>query len=596
MSRPTGRRAVRYDNHNIDRAPAGSDWDLWVPATAGRNLITGDAAADWLDRHGERFGYAPDEADERYDLGLFLRHQAARFETAVTDHLRIEQRLRLVHIAEDGGDARDIAAAEATVDAMADQADCVVQAVLWNPQHLTYGIVDLLIRADIANRLFGPGTTEPGVKAAGIGGGRHYICVDIKYTTLRLLADGSLSNGGSFPAYKQQLHIYNRALGRIQGHLPARMFLLARGWTQNKQRGTDSMDRLGPVEADETVDGVRLSEWADRTGRWIRRVRAEGHEWNLLPPTVPELAADAGSRHLEWGPTLRRVAEQARDLTVLYHVGAARRDSANRAGMVRWDDPAVTSSRLGVTGKHARRLDELLATNRSIHKPAVRPAHVRADRHEWGTQTGPEFYVDFETVNDLADPLDQYPQRGGQPMIFMIGCGHAEDGEWQYQAFTADQLNKASEARIVEAWQQHMADTAGGPATVFHWTGAEPSAYAAARRRHDNPPEWEDPGWYDFHSRVMAAEPVTIRGAHSFALKTVTTALWRLGLIGTAWPQHGPSGGQEAMCGAWWCQQQTDDGHANRLSDVALMNDIRRYNETDCRAIYDIVSYLRDNH
>ena len=183
-------------------------------------------------------------------------------------------------------------------------------------------------------------------------------------------------------------------------------------------------------------------------------------------------------------------------------------------------------------------------------------------------------------------------------MIFMIGCGHVEDGEWRFRAFVADQLNEPSEAHMVEAWQQHMTDSSSASERprLFHWTRAEPVAYAAARRRHNNPAGWAEHGWYDFHSRVMAAEPVTIRGGHNFALKTVTDALCRLGLIDTAWPEHGPGAGQEAMCGAWWCQQQIDEGHATRLDDVDLMGDIRRYNETDCHAIRDIVGYLRDNH
>ena len=67
-----------------------------------------------------------------------------------------------------------------------------------------------------------------------------------------------------------------------------------------------------------------------------------------------------------------------------------------------------------------------------------------------------EFYVDFETVNDLADDFSRIPQRGGQPLIFMIGCGHAEDGEWVFASFTANSLTEPEEARIIDEWLAYM--------------------------------------------------------------------------------------------------------------------------------------------
>ena len=66
-------------------------------------------------------------------------------------------------------------------------------------------------------------------------------------------------------------------------------------------------------------------------------------------------------------------------------------------------------------------------------------------------------YVDFETVSDLADDFSRIPERGGQPLIFMIGCGHIEDGDWIFASFTADSLAEPAEARIIDEWLNHDA-------------------------------------------------------------------------------------------------------------------------------------------
>ena len=50
------------------------------------------------------------------------------------------------------------------------------------------------------------------------------------------------------------------------------------------------------------------------------------------------------------------------------------------------------------------------------------------------------------------------------------------------------------------------------------------------------------------------------------------------------------------MVGAWWCQDAVAQGRAIRLMDVDLMKEIRDYNEVDCKAMMEIVRYLRESH
>ena len=152
----------------------------------------------------------------------------------------------MVTIAQGRDDIRDLAAAEQTFQALADGQPIVHQAVLRDAETRTYGAADFLVRSDFFTEFF-PGhvTSEAAaVPAPDLGNGRwHYIVIDAKFTTLDLLVSGDVGGGGSNPAYKSQLYVYNRALGRLQGYTPPTAFLLGRGWYQTVRGVTKPRDQ-----------------------------------------------------------------------------------------------------------------------------------------------------------------------------------------------------------------------------------------------------------------------------------------------------------------------------------------------------------------
>ena len=94
---------------------------------------------------------------------------------------------------------------------------------------------------------------------------------------------------------KAQVYIYNRMLGRLQDFEPPKSYLLGRGWQRTQSgvpyRCSKAVERLGPVPQDGAVaNRVLIAAAVEDALRWIRRVRTEGKDWQLLPePSVPEL-------------------------------------------------------------------------------------------------------------------------------------------------------------------------------------------------------------------------------------------------------------------------------------------------------------------
>jgi hypothetical protein len=226
----------------------------------------------------------------------------------------------------------------------------------------------------------------------------------------------------------------------------------------------------------------------------------------------------------------------------------------------------------------------------------------RAQAAAWSQPAPLEFFVDFETVSNLDDDFALLPEMNGQPAIFMIGCGHIEAGAWQFTCFTAAELSQAAERRAIDTWFAHMAEVTarlapGTRPTAFHWSAAEVSAletaFNSARMRHpDN--TWPEPNWFDLLSRVVRAEPVTVRGAHGFGLKDVARAFHSLGLIETLWGD-GPADGLGAMTGAWWCDRKARS-LGIPMAKLDLMQEVAAYNEVDCRVMWEVLSYLRAHH
>ena len=616
-----GLDALTHDaSGNLVVPETDAEWDEWVSASATRNYVLDNPMLDWLNRYGEAHGFVRDEADEATDFLTFLFAKGNAFEQAVVEHLRGLAEVRTVMPKDATHDERrDLAFAEATFAAMAEGVPIVYQGWLRDAETRTYGGPDLLVRSDVLAELF-PGSLPDGevaVPAPDLGGSHHYRVVDIKFSTLHLAAGGELGNSGSAPAYKAQVFIYNRALGRLQGYLPPEAFLLGRGWEQTKRGDTtrvDScMDLVAPVANEYASYGRgRLSDQVAEAVEWVRRVRREGRDWQVLPePSVDELRPNAKGDAGEWSTAVKEIVKQSEDLTQLWWVGVAKRREANRQGITRWTDPRVTPRAVAVEGRTtAPRLQALLDVNREPG-PDVRPARIAAARAEWIEEAPVEFYVDFETVGDLDDDFSRIPRRGGQPLIFMVGCGHVEEGEWVFECFITDRLDEVSEGKVIDAWFEHMTSVRdrlapGVDPKVIHWSPHETitleTAFDAAVKRHRKTgwqhtrgqQEWPHPSWFDFLKLVMKEEPVVVRGAHGFGLKAVTNAMYDLGLVETRW-NEGPADGLGAMVGAWSCEREADRTGGS-MRDLPLMEGIRSYNEVDCKAMMELVRHLRLHH
>ncbi|HEV8671829.1 MAG TPA: hypothetical protein VGS01_13970 [Candidatus Limnocylindria bacterium] len=585
------------------------EWLDWVAAGETRNWCKNDLLLDWLDEYPTIHGFVRDDRlpgyDQTFDLGRYLMQQGRAFEKVVLADLA--QRWQLVRITHRPDEARLLSAAIATQEAMEAGVPIIAAGVLRDPQLRMFGVVDLLVRSDVLGQLCPAAFVGDPLELAAIGlsHGRHYRVVDVKFKTLDILkTTGGLSTSPSDLDTLAQAWVYNEALGRMQGYTPPASYVAGRAWKQGDDRGDRCWDRLARVPHDTVVRGrgMDLREVVQQGAAWVRRVRTEGAEWRVLPlPSVPELWPNMkADQDGPWHDAKARIAAALADLTLLPRVNTAHRARAHDAGVTRWDDPRMSAQVLGISNeREAAIVDAVLAVNRPGGE-AVRPERMVTATQIWRQRAAVEVFVDFEFLPDLGDDFAAFPRKGGQSLIFQIGCGTYLGGEWRFRQFTVDDLSLAAEARMIDGWLAHLrtvAVQAGceiSAARLVHWSPAETSnferAYDNARVRHPDR-DWPVLAWFDLLHEVVQAEPLVVRGAFSFSLKPIARSLHALGHIQTLWGD-GLADGAGAMAGAWNAAVEAKrKGVA--LGETEVMGEIARYNEVDCRVMAELLDYLR---
>jgi hypothetical protein len=604
--------ALLLDDSGERREPTDDrEWLEWIGAGRTRNWILGDPILDWLALYGRDNGFVPDDErpayDARTDFRQFVLERGVNFEVGVTNLL--ERRCPVVRVASCRDDSRSLERARETLAALRAGVPVVAQGVLRNPNRQTYGVPDLLVRSDILATWFPEmlSAEEASISAPLLGHSFHYRAVDIKFHTFDITSDGHVSTSRVQLAYAAQVWIYTEALGRLQGFTPPAGYLIGRTWKQGDEIGAGCLDRLARVDMDRWLPSreAAIYDLVQEAVTWVRRLRRDGRSWRVLPePSVVEIYPHArNTEDAPWHTAKREICQALGELTLIPGMNPERRALAHAIGIKRADDPNASAARLGITSPlYAARADAVLAANRSS-VPTVLPERI-VGHSEWREVPALEFYVDFETVSNLDDDFIHLPRVGGNPQIVQIGSGHiGKDGSWVFTQWTVDSVSATEERRIIDAWVGDLLAACRAhtiplsSARICHWSAAEPvnleTAYNAARKRHPDASWPTELPWFDVLERLIRAEPIAVTGAFNFGLKSIARGMHAAGRITTVWTD-GPTDGLGAMVAMWSAARESASASAP-VSSHPLALEVARYNEVDCLAMCEILTWLRAN-
>ena len=570
-----------------------------VSATHVHNFMINDTLVDWLRSRSRRGTRTTPVYSSNPGFTDFILRQGIEFETKLIKYFN-DNNTPIVTVSEFITDE----SCRHAIDLMKEGVPILHSVPVRNNYNRTQGIIDLLVRSDHLGDIVEENPLSPEdrrKRASRLDGNYHYVVIDIKFSTLPLRADSiHLLNSGHYPAYKAQTLIYTQAIGRMQGYTAPYAFILGRRWKYTSKRIThrsySCLDRLGKID----FRGVD-KEYVQRTRdalTWVRDVRQKGSSWCVNPPSrlelYPNMCVDSG----QWNGEKRKIAERIAEMTSIWHVGVKHRNHALTAGVTSWKDELCTASAMRLGGRRAPIIDKIMAINRQS-KDAMWPKKIQNNLNGWKDKAT-EVFVDFETLSDIFAGFNDLPTQKSSNMIFMIGVGWEADGAWQHRNFICNAPTPEEEYRIMDEFMTFMAERNSPRAHYWHaeerfWTAAENRQFDRACEEHDTDRKdhisdnWQAVEWCDMY-HLFRSEPIVLKGCFKFGLKDIAKAMRKHGMIQASIGSSCNSG-MMAMVKAWQCYQSSANP---AVSDIML--DISRYNEFDCKVLWEILTYLRTNH
>ena len=464
-----------------------------------------------------------------------------------------------------------------TIDAINNNNTIIYQGVLFNENNKTYGCPDLIIRGDKLNELFNE--NEPINK---------YYIIDIKFSSIKLSADKSyILNSDMIPAYKTQILLYTHALNKLLNQNVTKGFILAKKYF-SESRGikntinNNNYNILATINYD-SIDN-KYNETLTNAINWILKLRNEGSCWKLLPqPSINELYPNmSNNKDGKWRPIKKELAEKINELTLLINVGYQQRKNAFNNNIYSYKDEKCNSNILGLTGKKSLIVDEIISINGSCID-LIRPLKINYSLKNWRKlpDNQMEFYLDYETTNDF-DELT---------FIFMIGVGYInKQNKWKFKCIVA--TNNTLNAQIDmfnEFWNyinKILLKYKKKEGVFIHWIHAEQTFFNKIR----NLIQCKNKIFLDLY-QIFIEEPIVIKGALNYSLKTIANTMYNHGMIKTKWNNSSIcNNGLDALLIANKLYENNPIVKLDNMKEIAI------YNEVDCKVLYEILNYLRINH
>ena len=591
-------------------------WNEMIRATLVRNYMLNDPLIDWLKEY--KIHDLNDIPSNTPNSRAIIKSNQDPFTKCIMDagNEFEEELIKILskdHKIVKVGDyilSRSTEKFQETIDLMKKGENIIYQAVLHNYEDKTFGMPDLLVRSDYINKLLGYQVItdeEAKIRSPTLNVPWHYKVIDIKHSTIPLKADGiHILNSESVPAYKGQLYIYTKDLNKVQGIKINKAFIWGKkyNWASKKIIFEDFLKRLGVIDYD-SVDSEYVTQTKNAI-EWIKTMKNEGSSWTLLPlPCRKELFPNMkNEKDGEYRKIKNMLNDEIKEITSIFYCGIKNREKAHLQQVFKWTDPRCNSKVLGFNekGKISNIVDNILDINRQT-KDIIRPTLIKYDRPNWKTkdQNCIEFYLDFETLNSnfgsiIKEGIISYDNN---QFIFMIGVGYENNGKWIYETFVMNEKQEMSELSMVTEFINYISNVLKefkkDKAIFYHWSHAEISAYTNFKKRHfENNFSDKNFVFYDLY-KLFYDEPVVVKGALNFSLKSIAKALYKNDLIESSWDSSSPcSNGLTAMILANEIYEKVCKKTINNITHDPVMKEIIKYNEIDCKVMWEIHNLLRN--
>ncbi len=537
----------------------------WMPATGVRAFVFEDPVLVWLEHHGDKYNFVKDPSTP-YDFTTFIFEKGQEFERKWIKEMANEA----VRVCNYAFEVKSVEKFQHTLDLMNRSVPLIAAPALWWAPEKVYGVADLLVHTNWLRKHL------PQIKMADHQPD-HYVVFDMKFTTRLDSSQKKLA----FANYSAQVRIYSYIMVQLQAKMAQYALLVTRDRITNpieikilSSVGGQLDEDLRAIRdkyLDIKLNGAKYMPWVHKEVE-VNLSNDEDDPWHTAKVEIARNKIPGG------------------DPCLLYQIGRKQKEDLARLGFPSLDslakadpDPIPLERCYNLGAVKSRHIRAVLRANRD---GKVTPTSISRvpERKKF------ELFVDFETLNNLNVDFDrQWPTLEGCPIIFMIGVGWEENGDWKFRVFTAEEESLAGESALLAEFIKFLEDRTGGKlmeprsTVLYHWTSAEVSELkrAADRQGLSSDHVIRKLNWYDLEKEIFLAEPIGIPEAWNYKLKNVALAL---SLVN--WPGDLDEGLRASVAG-WKAYKTTSPLNS------AEMKTVIQYNEVDCKALWKIMKWLR---
>ncbi len=587
------------------------NWSTMVSGSIIRNYMIDDPIIDWLKYYNitdiNQINNINPKVKNfvRFNNNVtldshtnFIMNQGLDFEKQIVN--KFKKDYNVVQIAENINDSQDYNKHLETVEVMRQGVDIIYQGVLHDYSNNIYGTPDLLIRSDIIEKIFNRSIDIPKyINNNLLGTDFYYVVIDIKHSTLYFNSKlNYLKNVGNIIAYKGQVNIYNRLLMSVQGYFPQYGFILGKRHIFTKNTITyindDYLDSLALIDYIDSDKNVH--DKVTRAIEWIINMRTDGHNWKILPkPTRSELYPNMKTNKDNYYWKIKtEIADIIGEITNIWWCGFGKRELSHKKNIYSWRDRKFSSKILNITNKDiANTIDNIVNINRRSNDLINVNDLVNNDNWRYNEDVV-ELYIDFEVINSNIGQLSEDLENIDNSIIFMIGLGYtSKTNKFKFKSFILEENNDNAELEMIQnMWDFINTINVDNLEIKFiHWSQAEINFYNRFLSKHKNLdiPLLNEYNSFDLY-KLFVNNNIVVKGALNFSLKTIASSMYKHNMITTTWDNK-CTNGLQAMMLAYDIYNSS-----NNVKDNEIMKNISKYNKIDCKVMWDILTYLRNNY
>lgn len=600
------------------------DWDnmieKYISPSKLFNYFLDDPLLDYLEQFGSMMVYLKNECPE--DV-ITIMNKGCKFEERVIHVLR-KNKIPIIEICKHSS---WVDGSLETFQLMSAGFPVIAQGYLVNNINKTKGRSDIIIRSDYLNKIKPGIISDEDAKIPSKFGNWHYRVIDIKMSNICLSADGNhIINTKLYKAYKAQVLIYNMAISLLQDYLPSQSYLLGRSGHNydNSIKYDDCFSSMTAVDFSDYdssfIDNVNNALMWHQTLKTLplpSMICANDnglikYDWDTLESFIPKslnlnLRPNMKNKYdYKWKDVKKQIANQRQELTLLWNCGVAKRNKAISNGITNWNDYLIYCREN--PGYQNNVLGCILEINDPKEESLIQPNELDEDNMElMPSKNKPFIVIDFETSNNLNDEFESLPEKGGQDLVFLIGVTlviptENNAPEYRYFSFMVKYLDLDEELIILKKMLQLLHTIKNelneDRITLYHWSKAEPTFFEKMLERQFDVMDEEDHQMIsdiDFMDilDIFKYQPITIKGAYDFGLKTIANAMYKNGMIQTIW-ENDLNGFTVMLQINKYNKEAFKLGL--KLTDYQEVNDIITYNMIDCQVLAEIIVYLQNKY